>query len=75
MGAIGGSSLKLPTPTALFDAVSEVSSHAWPPEVFLHDRSGATLALIGCILVAAIKGGTPVPLGNNELKHGLTSHS
>ena len=29
-------SLILPTATTLFNAVSEVSSHAWPPEVFLH---------------------------------------
>ena len=70
-----GSSLELPIVTTLFDVVSEVLGPARPPKAFLHDRSGVMLALMGCVLVAAIKGSAPVPLGNNKLKYGLTSRS
>ena len=64
-------SLIFPTVTALFNAVSEVSSHAWPPEAFLHEDSRAALALMCCLSVATIQSGAPMPLRNYELEHNL----
>ena len=65
------SSLIFPTATALFNAVSEVSSHARPPEAFLHEGGGAVLALMCRLLVATIQSGAPMPLRNYKLEHGL----
>ena len=61
--------------TTLFDAVSEVLSHARPPEVLLHEGGGATLTLMSCLSMTAIKSGAPMPLRNYKLKHGLVSWS
>ena len=66
-------SLIFPTVTTLFNAVPEVSSHAWPPEAFLHKGSGATLALMCCLSVATIQSGAPMPLRNYKLEHSLIS--
>ena len=66
-------SLIFPTATALFNVVSEVSSHARPPEVFLHEGGRAALALMCRLLVATIQSGTPMPLRNYELEHNLIS--
>ena len=60
-----------PTVTALLNAVSEVSSHAWPPEAFLHEGDGAALALMCRLSVATIQSGAPVPLRNYKLEHNL----
>ena len=57
--------------TALFNVVSEVSSHAWPPEVFLHEGGRVVLALMSHLSVATIQGGAPMPLRNYELEHDL----
>ena len=65
------SSLIFPTVTTLFNAVPEVSSHAWPPEVFLHEGDRATLTLMSRLSVATIQGGTPMPLRNYKLEHDL----
>ena len=51
--------------------VSEVSSHAWPPEAFLHEGGRAALALMSRFSVATIQGGTPMPLRNYKLEHDL----
>ena len=64
-----------PTATTLFNAVSEVSSHAWPPEAFLHEGGGATLTLMSHLSVATIKGGAPMPLRSYELEHDLVGLS
>ena len=64
-------SLIFPTVTALFNAVSEVSSHAWLPEAFLHKGGGAALALVCCLSVATIQSGAPMPLRNYKLEHSL----
>ena len=64
-------SLIFPTVTALLNAVPEVSSHARPPEAFLHEGSGVVLALMCCLLVATIQSGTPMPLRNYKLEHHL----
>ena len=66
-------SLIFPTATALFNAVSEVSSHAWPPEAFLHKGSRVALALVCCLLVATIQSSAPMPLRNYKLEHSLVS--
>ena len=66
-------SLIFPTATALLNAVSEVLSHAWPPEVFLHKSSGAALALMCCLPVATIQSSAPMPLRNYKLEHDLIS--
>ena len=66
-------SLIFSTATALFNVVSEVSSHAWPPEAFLHQGGRAALALVSCLLVATIQSGTPMPLRNYKLEHSLVS--
>ena len=66
-------SLIFPTVTALFNAVSEVSSHARPPEVFLHKSGRAALALMCHLLVATIQSGAPMPLRNYKLEHDLIS--
>ena len=57
--------------TTFFNVVSEVTSHAWPPEAFLHEGYGAALALMSRLLVATIKGSTPMPLRNYKLEHNL----
>ena len=57
--------------TTLFNAVSEVLSHAWPPEAFLHEGGRVTLALMGRLSVATIKGGAPMSLRNYKLEHDL----
>ena len=64
-------SLIFPTVTALFNAVSEVSSHAWPPEAFLHKGGGVALALMCRLPVATIQSSTPMPLRNYKLEHNL----
>ena len=64
-------SLIFPTATALFNVAPEVSSHAQPPEAFLHEGGGAALALMCHLLVATIQSGTPMPLRNYELEHHL----
>ena len=46
--------LKFPTMATFLDAVSEVANHAWPPELFLHERQGVTLSLMCCISVTAV---------------------
>ena len=61
--------------TTLFNVVSEVLSHAWPPEAFLHEGGRAMLALMSRLSVATIKGGTPMPLRNYKLEHDLISLS
>ena len=58
-----------------FNAVSEVSSHAWPPEAFLHEGGRATLALMSRLSVATIKGSALMPLRNYKLEHDLVSLS
>ena len=60
---------------AFLNAVSEVASHTWPPEVFLHKSYGAMLTLMSHLSVATIKGGTPMPLQNYKLEHHLISLS
>ena len=67
------SGLIFPTVTALFNAVSEVSSHAWPPEAFLHEGGGAALALMSHLSVATIQSSAPMPLRNYKLEHDLVS--
>ena len=57
--------------TALFNVVSEVSSHAWPPEAFLHEGDRVMLTLMSRLSVATIKGGTLMPLRNYKLEHDL----
>ena len=57
--------------TAPFNVVSEVSSHARPPEAFLHEGGGAVLALMSHLLVATIQSGAPMPLRNYKLEHNL----
>ena len=66
---------RISTATTLFDVVSEVSSHARPPEALLHEDGGATLTLMSCLLVTTIKGSTPMPLRNYELEHDLIGRS
>ena len=66
-------SLIFPTVTTLFNVVPEVSSHAWPPEAFLHKGSGVALALVCRLSVATIQSGTPMPLRNYKLEHSLIS--
>ena len=66
-------SLIFPTVTALFNVVSEVSSHAWPPEAFLHKGGRAALALMSHLSVATIQSGAPMPLRNYELEHNFIS--
>ena len=61
--------------TALFNVVSEVSSHAWPPEAFLHKDGRVALALVCCLSVATIQSGTPMPLRNYKLEHNLVGLS
>ena len=56
--------------TAFLNAVSEVLSHAWPPEVLLHEVGGVTLTLMSCLLVTTIKGGALMP---QELQIGTRS--
>ena len=68
-------SLIFPTATALFNVVSEISSHAWPPEAFLHKGGGVALALMSHLLVAPIQSGTPMPLRNYKLEHNLVGLS
>ena len=51
--------------------VSEVSSHARPPEAFLHEGGGAALALMSRLSVATIQSGTLMPLRNYKLEHSL----
>ena len=51
--------------------VSEVSSHAWPPEAFLHEGGRVALALVSRLSVATIQSGTPMPLRNYKLEHNL----
>ena len=53
--------------------VSEVSSHARPPEAFLHEGGGAALALMSRLLVATIQSGAPMSLRNYKLEHDLVS--
>ena len=53
--------------------VSEVLSHAWPPEAFLHEGGRAALALMSCLSVATIQGSAPMPLRNYKLEHDLVS--
>ena len=67
--------LIFPTATAFLNAVSEVTSHTWPPEAFLHKSYGATLTLMSCLSVATIEGSAPMPLRNYELEHNLTGLS
>ena len=67
--------LIFPTVTAFLDAVSEVTSHTLPPEVFLHKSYRVTLTLMSCLSVATIKGSIPMPLRNYELEHNLISLS
>ena len=62
-----------PTATTLFDVVSEVLGHTWPPEVLLHEGGGATLTLMSHLSVTAIKDSAPMPLRNYELEHDLIS--
>ena len=64
-------SLIFPTATAPFNVVSEVSSHAWPPEAFLHQGDGATLALMSRLSVATVQSCVPMPLRNYKLEHSL----
>ena len=64
-----------PTATTLFNVVSEVLSHAWPPEAFLHEGRGATLTLMSHLSVATIKGGAPMPLRNYKSEHDLVGLS
>ena len=64
---------QFPTVTTLFNVVSEVSSHAWPPEAFLHEGGRAKLTLMSRLSVATIKGSTPMPLRNYKLEHDLVS--
>ena len=61
--------------TTPFDVVSEVSSHARPPEALLHEGGGVTLTLMSRLLVTAIKGGALMPLRNYELEHDLIGQS
>ena len=56
-----------------FNTVSEVLSHAWPPEAFLHEGGRAMLTLMSHLSVAIIKGGAPMPLRNYKLEHDLVS--
>ena len=64
-------SLIFPAVTALFDVVSEVSSHAWPPEAFLHKGGRVALALVCCLSVATIQSSAPMPLRNYKLEDNL----
>ena len=57
------------------NVVSEVTSHTWPPEVFLHKSYGVTLTLMSRLSMATIKGSAPMPLRNYELEHDLFSLS
>ena len=66
-------SLIFPTVTALFNVVSEVLSHTWPPEALLHKGSRAALALMCRLLVATIQSSAPMPLRNYKLEHSLVS--
>ena len=66
-------SLIFPTVTALFNVVSEVSSHAGPPEAFLHKGGRVALALMHRLSVATIQSSTPMPLRNYKLEHHLVS--
>ena len=68
-------SLVFPTATALFNVVSGVLSHAWPPEAFLHKGGGAALALVCCLLVATIQSGALMPLRNYKMEHSLVGLS
>ena len=65
------SSLIFPTATTLLNAVSEVSSHAWPPKAFLHEGGRVMLTLMSHLSVATIQGGTPMPLQSYKLEHDL----
>ena len=58
-----------------FNAVSEISSHARPPEALLHEGSRVTLTLMSHLSVTTIKGGAPMPLRNYELEHDLIGRS
>ena len=51
--------------------MSEVSSHAWPPEALLHESGGAMLTLMSRLLVTTIKGSAPD--ASEELQIGTQS--
>ena len=53
--------------------IFQFMSHTWPPKLFLHEREGTMLPLMGSLMVTPIQGYTTMSLGNNKLPHVLAS--
>ena len=70
MGAIGGAASNLWQRPHFLMRLRR-SGHTWPPELLLHQRGGAALALVCRLTVATVHCCTAVSLRHHELKDGL----
>ena len=71
MGAIGGAASNLWQRPHFLMRLQRSRGHSWPPELLLHQRGGAALALVCRLTVATVHCRTAVPLRHHKLKDGL----